>query len=1064
MISSTKNQDNLVLVAQGMVYTKLSAKQQEGVAEVSVGNVSAPLYPSKVNPMKSLSASRDVFWDSADIGDQSQFSSASGSGSIGTVWCNNLEDWVLEGTKTVQVMIQQRDEPCRVDFAKTLHVPAAAANMAFETRLAQHRAEGSLIVTFTNQDTGAKTTHSIEFGSDHSGGQHSEGYKRVRLPLPAGFQRGDVSLALEFEGYSDDGSDMEPYFFIADTQVNQPVAQNASLLKPIYVGNAQTALDGDWMEAPIPVQMSEGDTLKLTLGRTHRTLLTVASPKLQVVENHGHTLIFSSEMEVEGVLYLNGEPVEACSFGMHNNTLKMPVRYLTGATHHLSIKDASGSITYWSEQHLSPYVSTPASVMLQESTAPFASSLFAQTPRRFESLRATLEHADKKTDLAQIAYALSVVEGGYDNVKLKPLKFQRPKSPDVSIVIPAHNKVEVTYLALCSLLLAHNDASFEVIVVDDASTDETATLEDIVSGITVLHNETAQRFIRACNRGAEEAKGDYIILLNNDVEVTTGWIDELIAAFGRFDNVGLAGSKLLYPNGELQDAGGIIWGSGNPWNYGNRQNPEDPRFTYARQADYLSGAAMMVPTSLWRELDGLSSYLEPMYFEDTDFAFKVRAAGYTTWFVPSSVVYHYEGMTSGTDVSKGFKKYQEVNRPKFKRQWAPDFVPFGKEGQSPDLEKDRGIKGRVLFLDHSVPRADLDAGSYAAIQEIKLVQSLGYKVTFLPSNMAHLGSYTEELQKMGVEVIYAPFFLSPHEYLVKHATDFDAFFITRYYVAQGVMSYLRTLAPKTPIMFNNADLHFLREIRAARVDGDEAKLEKARQTRKEEMEIINKSDVVLSYNEVEHSVIQAYSDGGATVVKCPWVVDVPDTCPPLSEREGMSFLGNYHHLPNAEGVKWFVRDIMPAIAAQMQTPPNLTIYGSGMGADIKALASETVDPVGFVKDLADVYDGHRIFVAPLLSGAGIKGKVLSALAHGVPCVLTSTAAEGIGLRSGHDCFVAESPAEWAEAIAKLTQDDDLWTEMSENAQKYMRSSYSFAKGREKMRTAFEAANLYNSLK
>ena len=218
---------------------------------------------------------------------------------------------------------------------------------------------------------------------------------------------------------------------------------------------------------------------------------------------------------------------------------------------------------------------------------------------------------------------------------------------------------------------------------------------------TSFTTKRPQRFIRACNAGAAQARGRYVALLNNDVEVTAGWIDALIDAFDRFDNVGLAGSKLLNPDGSLQDAGGIVWGSGNPWNYGNAQNPHEPRFGYARQADYLSGAALMMPKKLWNKIGGLSSYLEPMYFEDTDLAFKVREAGYSTWFVPSSQVYHFEGMTSGTDVSTGFKKYQEVNRPKFKRRWARAFGQFGTEGTAPDLEKDRGIVGRVLFIDYA---------------------------------------------------------------------------------------------------------------------------------------------------------------------------------------------------------------------------------------------------------------------------------------------------------------------------------------------------------------------------
>ena len=105
---------------------------------------------------------------------------------------------------------------------------------------------------------------------------------------------------------------------------------------------------------------------------------------------------------------------------------------------------------------------------------------------------------------------------------------------------------------------------------------------------------------------------------------------------------------------------------------------------------------------------------------------------------------------------------------------------------------------------------------------------------------------------------------------------------------------------------------------------------------------------------------------------------------------------------------------------------------------------------------------HRLFIAPLLSGAGIKGKVLSALAYGIPCVLSPTAAEGIGLRDGLDCLIAETSNDWADAISRLQTDDALWQKLSDNAREYMQTAFSFDKGRARMRAAFEAADMYQS--
>ena len=549
-----------------------------------------------------------------------------------------------------------------------------------------------------------------------------------------------------------------------------------------------------------------------------------------------------------------------------------------------------------------------------------------------------------------------------------------------------------------------------------------------------------------------------MILLNNDTEVTDGWIDELIEGFNRFPSTGAVGSKLLYPDGKLQGAGGIVWGSGNPWNYGTGQNPWDPRFMYSRQVDYICGAALMTSKKIWNEVGGLSEYLKPMYFEDTDFSFKVRNAGYKTYYIPSSVVYHHEGLTSGTDISSGFKRFQEVNRPKFKKTWSRAFGTHGKDGVNPDLEKDRGIIGRVLFIDYTTPREDRDAGSYAAIQEIKLVQSLGYKVTFIPKNFEDFGIYTQKLRNMGVEVIVKPFYRCIEDFIAQRGTEFDCAYITRYYVAQESIPALREYAPDCKIIMNNADLHFLRELRSAGEDPD--KLARATEVREMELEMMLESDVVISYNETEHAVIQSHTDNAVNVMKCPWVVETPNNSPRFRSTKGLAFLGGFKHPPNREGVEWFGAEVMPLIEHE---GIELSVYGAAMDHSFKASTREQgINAVGYIDNLEDVYTKHRIFIAPLLSGAGIKGKVINALAYGIPTILTPVAAEGIGLRHGHDCLIARTPQEWGESIKKLYNDEALWKAISKASREYAEQQFSFGEGRRLMREIFESIELFNS--
>lgn len=991
------------------------------------------------------------------------------------LWLNKLPDWSLQAGRTFQLSLSTKLGAKEVEFCDSLSLPPHKEPVQFSAALGIHRARADFLLHIHTPATGAKDTLRVPFQMDRMGGREITGYQAIYLDLPPSDAEQIISLSVAYLGYEGQAKDTPPFVFVANPELStreaifsnrQNTAQTCAADTPGLCELTGPPVPGArWFQTDIPAYaLTPGGQISLCTdsvdGSTTSPIYRAQDIAMQLTQDAGHSLTLKADTAQAYAFYIDGKPGFLAHIGEEGTEVRLPSAYLTGSLYHLTVRDHTGSQVFLETYIQPPRLMTPLDVIQRESRKPFTGALFAQAAHRYKGMQAHLAAGSSLDDQAQIARAVAVLEGGYDKVKLAPLTFPEVEHPDVSVIIPCHNKVEVTYSALCALLLAKNTASFEVILVDDASSDETTTLGDLISGITVIRNDEAQRFLRSCNLGVAQARGDYVVLLNNDTEATAGWLDALIDSFSRFDNVGLAGAQLRYPDGRLQDAGGIIWNSGNPWNYGGGQSPEDPRYSYARQADYLTGAAMMTTKAIWDEVGGLSNYLEPMYFEDTDFAFKVRAAGYKTYYVPASVVYHYEGMTSGTDTSSGFKRYQEVNRSKFKQRWRKEFPGFGPEGQNVDLEKDRGIIGRVLFIDYTTPRPDQDAGGYAAVQEMKLVQSLGYKVSFLPENLAHFDAYTDILKQDGIEVITAPFFLSMNEFLELRGPEFDAVYITRYHVAANVIDQIRKVNPRAKVILNNADLHFLRQMRAALLTDDAQKMAEAKAVQRQELDAMRQVDLVLSYNEVEHSVIQSHTDGQAKVMKCPWVLDFPETVPGLEQRQGLSFLGSYRHPPNAEGITWFAKDVMPLIEA-FDPDLNLSIYGSGLTDEIRDLKSDTIDPVGFVDVAGDAYDQHRIFIAPLLSGAGIKGKVLAALAHGVPCVLSPTAAEGIGLRHKHDCFIVNTPEEWRDAIKVLSEDPAVWQRISEAARAYMQDRFSYNRARADMRAAFEAVDMFN---
>jgi GT2 family glycosyltransferase len=621
------------------------------------------------------------------------------------------------------------------------------------------------------------------------------------------------------------------------------------------------------------------------------------------------------------------------------------------------------------------------------------------------------------------------------------ISLPRTERPAVSIIIPVYNQIEITLDCLRAIKRHTVDIPYEVILVDDNSSSHTQACLDRVGGLRLIRHDSNVGFLDSCNDGVGSAKGDYLVFLNNDTEPQRDWLNALLRVFQNRPEAGLVGAKLVYPDGRLQEAGGIIFNDGSGWNFGRNDHPDKPDYNYVREADYCSGACIAIRRTVFEKVGQFDRRYVPAYYEDTDLAFKIREAGYKVYYQPQAVVTHHEGASSGTSTESGIKRFQLVNHEKFRAKWKRALArQANPDGRIVHLTKDRGALRRVLVADARVLCPDQDSGSLRMLNLLRIFQELEFKVTFVPLNSQRLHPYTEEMQQLGIECIYDPFMGSFEAFLTARRNDFDLILLSRAEVAERALSACIDLCPDVPRIFDTVDLHFLRGRREAEVANRPDKLQAAEDMRRMELGVASRCDAVLVVSPFEKEMLEAELPG-ARIAIVSNIHSVAQEVAPFQGRRDLVFIGGFEHPPNVDAMLWFCRDIMPKILQRIPAV-KLHIIGSKMPDSIRALASEHVLTHGYVEKVEPFFDSCVLSVAPLRYGAGVKGKINQSMSFGVPVVSTSVGSEGMHLTDGEDILVAEEAAQFADKVVQLHQNAELWARLSKNSLKNVEKHFS----------------------
>ena len=615
--------------------------------------------------------------------------------------------------------------------------------------------------------------------------------------------------------------------------------------------------------------------------------------------------------------------------------------------------------------------------------------------------------------------------------------------PQVSIIIPVFNRVELTLECLRSLQSHDSGTTFEIIIVDDGSTDATPDLIAKIPWVRLVRRDKNRGFGSACNLGAKEARGEYLVFLNNDTTVCDSWLDALRETFDLWPTAGLVGSKIVLMNGTLQECGGMIFRDGSAANIARGEDPSDPRYCYSRETDYVSGAAMMIRHDLFADLGGFDQRYEPAYYEDTDLAFQIRDRGLKVIVNPHAVVRHHEGGTSGIDTTKGVKRYQIINQTKFWERWKDTLQ--GYPCRPKDKPEPRKQGPHVLVIDWLVPHPDRDSGSPRMIGILKALRELAYHVTFASRDLSCEPGCEPPLERIGVEVLRRPYFESLEEYLILYGARIDCVLLSCRSSAALHIDTIERHCPNSRIVYDLCDLLFTHKALKSRIVSTRAeRCDSSDENTELDLDLIYRSHVTFVVSKREKLAIEEILPRQDVRVLST-IFEPRPTPRPFSERSGILFIGFFRHKPSSsDAVLWFVHEVLPILDRQGLLT-TFHVIGSDPPPGIRRLDSKQVKIHGFVPNPNPLFDTCRLSVAPHRFGVGGKDEITQSLALGLPCVTTNIGAKETFIEQGIDGLVADQPAQFAEQIQAAYHDETLWSTLREGGLRNVSQHFSLTR-------------------
>jgi len=367
----------------------------------------------------------------------------------------------------------------------------------------------------------------------------------------------------------------------------------------------------------------------------------------------------------------------------------------------------------------------------------------------------------------------------------------------------------------------------------------------------------------------------------------------------------------------------------------------------------------------------------------------------------------------------------------------------------------------ILVLDVWMPTPDRDSASLRIVNLLSILEQIAGKLTFGVGdppgwrNSEGWKSLAQPFQDKTIEFLEGYTAIDIH--LQEQGHNYNVVILSRLNVAKQYLQSVRQFAPQAVVVFDTTDLHFLREFRGAKVTGKVKLMKSALLAKRDELAIARQADCTVVVSPIEKSILEEECPGHSVHIISN-IHTVYGSKQKFSERNGIIFVGSFHHHPNVDGMMYFYENIYPLLKIKMPDI-KITIIGSDPPEWLKRAVTDRFIVTDYVPDIEPYFNHCRLSIAPLRYGAGVKGKVLSSMGYGVPVVATSMAAEGIPAENGYHMSIADTPESFSDAILRLYQNEILWDQMSTNGLEIISQHFSFAAARRALLNMFDSLGL-----